>query len=530
MSPARAVATGATAIALVLAATTWIQAQQTSGPVPPESESSAAVREAVTPDTGGSPARAAALAAPAVDVSGPEPVMRLSLAEFMAQVGRRNLDYAAQAFSVPIADAQVSVARLFPNPTLAWGTGVDVSGQHQATSYDLSLTQTILLGRKLHARTAVARDQLAAARAQLDDFLRTLRGTAATAYVDAVHAEQVYLRKRQTADDLDHLVTLNEHRVKAGDIGEIDLVQSRVDAAQFHGQLVSAANDLHAAHLALTGLLSPQQTDTLVAPAAAGELVPLAGLDRDVPITPAALAEAQAAGTHLDTLPGGLHGPPPIAAGQAAAAVPWQPGSQPGGLTLDSLTRAALATRPDVIAARRLQDAAGAGVMVARGDRWSDIDVTVGTSYFTRGTNVIDPTPVFSSLNIGLSLPLPLSDFTHGELAAAKYTARQAAKTEQSAEWKAVIDVRQSWSAYQAAVTQLAQYTGGVLLDAERVRRAKLYSYQHGSASLLDVLTAEQTADDVFLASYDAEQQYAHALINLGQSTGTWSLVYNEPR
>jgi outer membrane protein, heavy metal efflux system len=90
----------------------------------------------------------------------------------------------------------------------------------------------------------------------------------------------------------------------------------------------------------------------------------------------------------------------------------------------------------------------------------------------------------------------------------------------------AVIDVRQAWSAYQAAVMQLAQYTGGVLLDAEQVRRAKLYSYQHGAASLLDVLTAEQTANDVFLASYDAEQQYAHALINLGQSTGTWSLVY----
>jgi outer membrane protein, heavy metal efflux system len=526
MTRARAVATSAGAITIILAATSWAHAQQMSGPAPIGTEPSSAGHVSVAVDTTGSRGRLAALPPPALDVSGPDPVMRLSLAEFMAQVGHRNLDYAAQAFNVPIADAQVSVARLFPNPTLAWGTAVDVSGQHQATSYDLSLTQTILLGGKLHARTAVARDQLAAAHAQLDDFLRTLRGTAATAYVDAVHAEQVYLRKRQTANDLDRLVSLNEHRVKAGDIGEIDLVQSRVDAAQFHGELVSAANDLHAAHLSLTGLLSPQQTDTLVAPAAAGELVPLAGLDRDVPITPAALAEVATASTQLDTLPGGLRGPPPMTAAQAAAAVPWEPGNPPGGFTLDSLTRAALASRPDVIAARRLQDAAAAGVMVARGDRWSDIDVTVGTSYFTRGTNAIDPTPVFSSLNIGLSLPLPLSDFSHGELAAAKYTARQAAKTEQSTEWKAVIDVRQSWAAYQAAVTQLAQYTTGVLLDAERVRRAKLYSYQHGSASLLDVLTAEQTANDVFLASYDAEQQYAHALINLGQSTGTWSLVY----
>src|SRR5208337_1400300 len=103
---------------------------------------------------------------------------------------------------------------------------------------------------------------------------------------------------------------------------------------------------------------------------------------------------------------------------------------------------------------------------------------------YTEGTNVIDPTPQYGSLNLGLSLPIMLSDFTHGELSAARYTAKQSQKTLESAEWKASLDVRQAWAAYQAAVAQLAQYTGGVLLDAERVRRAKLYSYQHGSASL----------------------------------------------
>jgi cobalt-zinc-cadmium efflux system outer membrane protein len=95
-----------------------------------------------------------------------------------------------------------------------------------------------------------------------------------------------------------------------------------------------------------------------------------------------------------------------------------------------------------------------------------------------------------------------------------------------SAEWKAAIDVRQAWTAYRPAIAQVAEYTGGMLIDAERVRRAKLYSYQHGTASLLDVLTAEQTANDVYIASYDAEQQYEHALIALGQATGTWSFVY----
>jgi outer membrane protein, heavy metal efflux system len=431
------------------------------------------------------------------------PVVRLSLAGYVGLVGHQNLDYAAQAYNVPVADAQVSVAHLYPNPSLAWGAGLDVSGQHQATSYDVALTQTILIGGKRGARTEVARGQLAAARAQLDDFLRTLRATAATTYADAVHAEQVYARKRQTSDELDRLVTLNERRVKAGDIGEIDLVQSRVDAAQSRGALVAAANDVYAAHLAMTGLLTPRQTDTLVAPEATAELVGLP--PADAPVTPDQLAPAPA----------------------GAAPVPLTgPTALRGPLDLDSLTRAAVALRPDVIAARRLSDAAVAGVRVAHGDRWSDIDLTLGTSYFTRGTNVIDPTPTFSSLNLGLSFPIPLSNFSHGELSSAQSTAKQAATAVQSAEWRASIDVRTAWAAYQSALAQVAQYTGGILMDAERVRRAKLYSYQHGSASLLDVLTAEQTANDVFIASYDAQQQYAHALIALGQATSDWSFVF----
>jgi cobalt-zinc-cadmium efflux system outer membrane protein len=410
-----------------------------------------------------------------------EPVVRLSLAQFVAYVGRYNIDYATQAFNVPIADAQVSIAHLFPNPSLSYGAGFDVSGQHQATSYDIALTQTILLGGKRGARTDVARGQRAAAKAQLDDFLRTLRGTAASADADAVYAEQVYRRSRQTAEDLDQLVTLNERRVAAGDIGEIDLVQSRVDAAQFRAQLVSAANTVRTTRLAMTALLTPHSTDTLVGPTD-----PTEGVAKD------------GSTTASDSL----------------------------NLSVDSLIHTAVASRPDVVAAHRLLDAAQAGIRVARGDRWSDIDVSVGTSYFGRGTNPIDPTPVFSSVSVGISLPLPFSNFTHGEISSARYTANQAALVVQSTEWKAAVDVRQAWNTFQATRTQMAQYTNGILLDAERVRRAKLYSYQHGAASLLDVLTAEQTMNSAYLASYDAHNQYTHALIALGQATGIWSFVY----
>jgi len=428
-----------------------------------------------------------------------EPVRRWSLSEYLAQVTASNLDYAAQTFSVPIAEAQLAVARLIPNPTLAWSATKDVSGQHQATSYDLSLTQTILLGGKRSARSDVARAQLGAARAQLDDFLRTLLGTAATAYADATHAEQVYARKRRTVGDLERLVVMNERRVLAGDIGEIDLLQSRVDARQANADLAQAASDVRTSRLALTGLLSPRAVDTLVAVMLPPDLALFPPGD-DTTLTPAPLPAAGAAGTPALR---------PI----------------PGGLTEDSLVALAVALRPDVVAARRARDAARAGVLVAGGDRWPDIDLTVGGGYFTRGTNPLDPTPIFSSLTVGLSLPLPFSDLTHGEINAARGTSAQAERMEASAEWRAAIEVRQAWRGVEAASVTVSQYGSDMLLDAERVRRAKLYSYAHGAASLLDVLQAEQTVNAVYLASYDAEQQYQHALIQLAQASGVWFLV-----
>ena len=430
-----------------------------------------------------------------------EPVRRLAFAAFLGEVGRENLDYAAQAFSVSIAAAQVSLARLFPNPGLAVGTDFDVAGEHQATANDVALTWTLLLAGKRGAHIAAARGQLAAARAQLDDFLRTLRGQAGDAYADAVHAEQVYARKRRTAEDLDRLVSINERRVAVGDIGDIDLAQSRVDAAQFHAELLAAADDVRQARLVMTALLTPRRLDTLVGPLSPANVEPFAAVGPDAPLSP----------DQLSVTP-----PGPIAA-------PASPFS--GSLDLDSLVRAALATRPDVVAAHRLQDAADAQVRIARGDRWPDLGLAAQETHFTAGTNPIDPTPLYNSVSLGLSLPIPFSSLNRGEVAAARFGAAQAAAQVRSTEWRVAIDVHAAWATFGAAQAQLAQYSSSVLGDAERVRRARLYSYEHGAASLLDFLTAEQTANGVYLAFYDAEQQYMHALIALGQATDTWTFV-----
>jgi outer membrane protein, heavy metal efflux system len=164
----------------------------------------------------------------------------ISFKNFLQEVERSNLDYAAQRYSVSIAEAQVTASRVFPNPTLQSGYSTDVSNEKQATTYVGGITQTILLGGKIRARTEVAKSSLSVNAAQLEDFLRNLRATASNAYVDALSGQLSLERKKRSLETLERLVASNQERLRAGDIGEVDLLQSRVAALQARSDFLAA--------------------------------------------------------------------------------------------------------------------------------------------------------------------------------------------------------------------------------------------------------------------------------------------------
>src|SRR4029077_925715 len=54
----------------------------------------------------------------------------IAFQEFLQEVERSNLDLAAQRYNVSIAEAQLVVARVYPNPTFQLGYNGDVSHQN----------------------------------------------------------------------------------------------------------------------------------------------------------------------------------------------------------------------------------------------------------------------------------------------------------------------------------------------------------------------------------------------------------------
>jgi len=398
-----------------------------------------------------------------------EPPAALTFQSYLEQTARSNLELLAQRYAVPIAEAQIAVAKVFPDAVLAGGISqVDVSGQAAPLVSTLGVTVPLELGKRA-GRIAVAQSDVAVARAELADALRQKRAEAAQAYVDALASRLVLSRKQQTLASLERLVAVNEKRLQSGDIGEVPLIQSRVESQRFRADVLAAEAELASADLALRLYL--------------GQAAP----PREVPLR--------------------ITGELRIA---------------PRTFDLEALLKSAQEHRPDVLAKHRAEDAAAARVSLARRNRM--VDLSLNVSWQRSLLSEPFASPQYDALTAVVSLPIPLSRIYHGEVDAARSSAAQAGLTYQAAALRAQTEVQQSLVRYQSTVKQLGLYTQGVLLDAERVHTATLFSYQRGGATLLEVLSAQRTVDEVYLAYYGALAEHARQLIALEQAAAIWDI------
>jgi cobalt-zinc-cadmium efflux system outer membrane protein len=393
---------------------------------------------------------------------------RLTLRLFINEVARSNVDLAAQRYNVSIAQAQLIAARVSPNPIFSGGGTRDVSGKQQPATETAGLSQTVEVGGKRHFRVSVATKTLLASSATLEDFFRTLRGTAANAFVDAVASDMIVQQKRKAAESLRGLADLNRLRLKEGDIAEVDYNQATVDSLQADGDLTSAETTASNAVLALVQLLGK-----------AGPTLPCPSSDLKI--------------------------------GQR-------------NFELMALLHHAMETRPDIVAARNAHASALASVGLARANRLPDVTINAGLQQSESGHNRINPSPNFNLLNFGLSVPLPVFNSFRGEYLVAANTALQSEKTLQSVELKAEVDVRQSFERFRLAKRRAAQYEGPIQDLAAKVLDARLAAYKTGSATLLDVLTAQKADTDVRLAAIDALSERAKALVTLEQAANIWDV------
>lgn len=419
----------------------------------------------------------------------PSPVSEqpLDYDSFIREVLQANLDYAAQRYNVDIAKAQLGAARLLPNPTIALDGNRDLTYHNkyatgsngepallrQVESRSVGITETLQLGGKRKWRVRVADETYRAAAATVDDFFRNLKIDASEAFADALATQRTVDSLRIAATYLAELTQAQETRFHDGDIGEADLIQTRLDELQFRNDLSKAEDDAEQARVALSTFLGHNR-------------------------------------------------------GQTRFIVKGHLEQSARSYDLGALISQALVNRPDLVALRHSRDAAQSSLMLAKRQIIPDVDVGVQYAYNGGVTlnNPIDPTPAFHQLDLTLSIPVPLFDRGQYGVSAARAQADQAQVQLEAAEMKAEVAIRTADEQYRSAFTRVQSFKSDILKSTQILLDARRYSYEHGGSTLLELLDAQRSANDIQQAYQDALADLAKALLELQRATSVGEVSF----
>ena len=380
----------------------------------------------------------------------------ITLESYLEEVLGANLSYAAQRYNVDIAEAEAAAARLWPNPTLALSAGRDltfhgkkaVDGSGQLVSQTLpearsiSLSQPFDISGKRHWRIRTADQTYKAVAADLNSFLINLQLDAAAAFAEALAARATLEQQRKAAEYMSELASVQHVRLKTGDISEADYLQSRIEALLLQNDLKAAQADATAAQYAMCTFLG--RDSGLIT------LIPIGALQ---------------APTH--------------------------------DYQLDQLVAQALDARADLVALRHMRDAAQYAVRLSKAERFGDIELSAIYTHNPASSNIIAGSPRYNELGVGLSTPLPLWNRNHYEIRKAQALFNQSRRQLEAAELQTEVEIRAVLTHYRAALERVRQFQDELLNSAETVLVTRRKSYEYGEISLLELLEAQRTANDI---------------------------------
>ena len=178
---------------------------------------------------------------------------------------------------------------------------------------------------------------------------------------------------------------------------------------------------------------------------------------------------------------------------------------------LAALITLAEKARPDVIEAEANAAAAQFDLKLAVAN--GTADPTLAGEY--------DRTGVYNSAGFSISIPLRIFDRNQGEKQRTAMEAQSQQLTAVATRNQAESDVDQAWAQYVSASKLSARYRTHYLDEAQTVRNNLEFSFQHGSATLLDFLQSLRDYRQTRLNAVQADAQVWLAIHQLSFATAT---------
>ncbi len=399
----------------------------------------------------------------------------LTLAQAQQQALATNADLRVASAQAEAAAAQLRTSREFPNPVLGLATSkIATDGSSNGTvrgnrildrSYDsiISLSQLFELGKR-GPRQQSARAAQRAAEAQRDEARRLVLQAVSQTYVAALEAREESRVLAASAAALRREAGLANVRLAAGDLASNDQRQIELAASRLELDAAASRHTATAAVIALEILLG----------------------------SPAPTGETELADT-LDTLP--LPLPSAEVAGDGVAG-----------------------TRPDVAAAEANVAKAEADLVLQQRAPFPDLTVS---AQFER-----NPPDQPNTAGLGVSFPLPLWNRNGGAVRAAR-AAREVAQAQlDKARHQAVAEVAGSRSAFREARARATAFVEQLRPQSAAVAKTVAYAYEHGGASLVELLAAERNDNEVRIAAARAQADAATAAFALSAALNRLAPVH----
>lgn len=396
-------------------------------------------------------------------------IIPLSYRQYMEKVAEGNLEYAAERLNVNVSEAEVTAAKVFNDPNLAVSYYNNENNNLQmGEGVEIELSKTFSFGKR-GAGIALARSESELTKALLADYFRNLRAEATVSYLEALKQYELYKVKENAYETIRQLAESDSVRYRLGKIMEIDATQSRLEAGILHNELLQADAELQNAFSNLNLLTGTLAHDTLFQPEAVLRI-------------------------------------------------------SPREFVMADLLSNAVENRADLVAALKNKEVASRALKVARRDRNTDVDLSIAVSRNARVHNEEAPAPPFTGVTAGVAIPLKFSNFNKGTVRAARFREQQAETQYQQALLQVQTEVMQAYRSYQSFSKQVEHYENGMLSQAREVIDGKIYSYNRGEVSLLEVLDAQRTYDDVQAQYIETLFNHSTALVELEKSAGVWDV------
>lgn len=407
-----------------------------------------------------------------------DPLQGESSVDLVRRALLSNGELAAARLEIDRARARLRQSGLRPNPVLEFeqttGRLTGSAGEREST---VGVALPVELGGKRQRRIELAQAELEAAEAEVADRERRLSSEVYGAYAEALAA----LRELAITEDLNDIdlqtTRFVQARVNEGETAPLELNLLRVEVDRLRSRRALVEGRLQVALLKLKSLAGIQASEPLRL--------------REEIRTP-----------QLPPLPG----------------------------SLEAAIEIALRTRPDLRFARLTEEAAQAGLRLARAQ--SAPDLTASARY-TTNRSVFDSTPVGPIadrdrlLTFGVSVGIPVFNTNQGAKQEAALAIDQAQKRREFLEQLVRSEVTAAYARYDASNKALITFEQGVIGRSTENIHAIRAAYQLGEFRITDLLTEQRRLLDAQREFTESLAERYRALADLQTAIGS-PLIKNE--